>query len=344
MPSLWQPGQLLFAGFEGTEVPPPLGDLVSQGRIGGVVLFSRNVSSPEQLRALVSDLHAHAPDHAPLTVAVDQEGGRVQRLRAPWTEWPPMRELGRRGLHDETRRVAAALGRELADLRIDLDFAPVVDVDTNPDNPVIGDRAFSNDPDEVSRHAAAFIAGLQGAGVAACAKHFPGHGDTATDSHVDLPRVDCDLERLRQIELRPFRAAVGADVASMMTAHVLLPCLDPEQPATLSAAALDLLRKEIGYRGVVFSDDLEMAAVADRYTPEEMALAGLRVGVDAFLVCSRADTAERVLRALETAPDALVETALQRMVAFKQRFAGGRSARGGAPPYPEHQQLAARIR
>ena len=146
-----------------------------------------------------------------------------------------------------------ALGRELADLRIDLDFAPVADVDTNPANPVIGDRSFSRDPDEVARHAVAFTLGLQREGVAACAKHFPGHGDTTVDSHLELPRIEHDRERLERVELVPFRAVAAAGVASMMTAHVWLPRVDPQLPATLSPAVLALLRDEIGYDGLVFS-------------------------------------------------------------------------------------------
>jgi beta-N-acetylhexosaminidase len=339
----WQPGQLLFAGFPGTSLPEDLAALIAAGRVGGVVLFARNVESPEQLRALVAELHARAPREAPLCVAIDQEGGRVQRLRAPWTEWPPMRKVGERGSPADTEALARALGRELADLRIDLDFAPVADVDTNPANPVIGDRSFSRDPDEVARHAVAFIRGLQEQGVAACAKHFPGHGDTSVDSHLDLPRIEHDRARLERIELVPFRAAAAAGVASMMTAHVLVPSLDPRQPATLSRRVLALLRKQINYGGLVFSDDLEMRAVADRFAPDAIVSNALAAGVDALLVCSRADLRDEVLAALESASDALVEAGLARMAAFKQRWAGGRSAGGGAPPYAAHRELATRL-
>jgi beta-N-acetylhexosaminidase len=338
-----QPGQLLFAGFEGRTLPADLARLVAAGRVGGVVLFARNVESPEQVARLVADLHAQAPPGAPLCVGIDQEGGRVQRLRAPWTEWPPMRRLGERGSPEDGEAVARALGRELADLRIDLDFAPVADVDTNPANPVIGDRSFSRDPEAVARFAVAFARGLQAEGVAACAKHFPGHGDTSVDSHLDLPRIDHDRARLVRVELAPFRALAAAGVASMMTAHVLLPCLDAALPATLSPHALALLREEIGYDGLVFSDDLEMRAVADRWRPPEIARAALAAGVDALLVCSRADARDEVLAALEAAPSALLRDALRRMAAFKQRWAGGRRARGGAPPYAAHRELAGRF-
>jgi beta-N-acetylhexosaminidase len=343
MASQSQPGQLLFAGFDGTSLPADLAALVGAGRVGGVVLFARNVASPAQLRSLVAELHDRAPDGAPLCVSIDQEGGRVQRLRAPWTEWPPMRRLGERGSPADTEAVARALGRELADLRVDLDFAPVVDVDTNPANPVIGDRSFSRDPGEVARHAVAFTAGLQGEGVAACAKHFPGHGDTAVDSHLALPRVEHDRERLERVELVPFRAVAAAGVASMMTSHVCLSRVDPDLPATFSPRVLSLLRDEIGYRGLVFSDDLEMRAVADRFAPGEMARAALAAGVDALLVCSRADFRDEVLAALESAPDPLLEAGLVRMAAFKREHAGGGRGAGGGPPYAAHRDLATRL-
>jgi beta-N-acetylhexosaminidase len=337
------PGQLLFAGFQGTEVPEDLAALLRQGRVGGVVLFARNLRDPGQVRGLVAELHALAPAEAPLCVAIDQEGGRVQRLRAPWTEWPPMRRLGERDDLEETARVARALARELADLGIDLDFAPVVDVDTNPANPVIGDRSFGREPERVARHARAFVRAMQAEGVAACAKHFPGHGDTHEDSHVALPRVDHPLARLREIELVPFRAAALAGVASMMTAHVLLPCFDDRVPATLCAPALELLRRELGYDGLVFGDDFEMAAVAARFPPREATRRALEAGVDALLVCSRADVRDLVLAELEAQPATRLAEPLRRLAALKDRFAGGRRAGAAGPPYAEHRALAARL-
>jgi beta-N-acetylhexosaminidase len=339
-----QPGQLLFAGFEGAQLPQDLAALIAAGRVGGVVLFARNVETPEQLRALVDDLHAQAPAGAALSVAIDQEGGRVQRCRAPWTDWPPMRRLGERGALDATRAVARALARELADLRIDIDFAPCVDIDGGPADAVIGDRSFSSEPEQVARHAAAFVEALQGEGVAACAKHFPGHGDTLSDSHHELPCLDRDLARLRSRELLPFQAAARAGVASVMTGHLLLPQLDPTLPCTLSPQAIGLLRDEIGYDGLVFGDDLEMKAVADRFSPDELMQRALSAGVDALLVCRRADLRDAVLAALESSPERLVAPGLRRMRAFKRRYAGGRLASGATPPYPEHLALAERLR
>lgn len=296
------------------------------------------------MRRLTTALHEAAPADVPLLVGIDQEGGRVQRLRTPWTEWPPMRTLGDTNVPDHTRAVAAGIARELLDLGIALDFAPVVDVDTNPKNPVIGDRSFARDPARVGVHATAVIEGLQGAGVAACAKHFPGHGDTDLDSHLELPRLAHDLDRLRAIELPPFVAAAQADVASVMTAHVVFDAIDAKRPATISPDVMALLRDEIGYDGVVFSDDFEMKAVADHHRPDALVRGCLESRVDAMLVCRSAGLRDEVLARLERSPDALVERAIERVVAMKERYAvvRGPAAQADGPPYEEHLRLADR--
>jgi beta-N-acetylhexosaminidase len=324
-------------------MPDDLATRISQGRVGGVVLFARNIESPGQLRELVDSLHAAAPADAALTVSIDQEGGRVQRCRAPWTEWPPMRRLGDSGQLDDTRAVACGLARELADLRIDLDFAPCVDVDDSPSDAIIGDRSFAAAAETVARHAEVFVEALQASGVAGCAKHFPGHGGTVADSHHELPRLDRDLERLRAVDLLPFAAAVRAGVASVMTAHILLPAIDPLRPCTLSPDAMALLRDEMAYDGLVFGDDLEMKAVADHFPPGVLVEQALAAGVDSLLVCSRADLREEVLSSLESLPDAALEPGLRRMRAFKRDYSGGRRSSGAGPPYDDHTALAARL-
>jgi beta-N-acetylhexosaminidase len=349
MSSKWQPGQLLFAGFEGLELPEDLARLITAGRIGGVVLFARNIGDPEQVRNLNAALHACAPEGAPLLIAIDQEGGRIQRLRDPWTLWPPMQRLGNTNDPEMTAAVARALAVELLDLGIGLDFAPCVDVDTNPENPIIGDRSFGSEPTRVATHAARFIRAMQDAGVASCAKHFPGHGDTACDSHFELPRLDHDLARLHAVELPPFASAIEAGVASIMTAHVLFPALDAKRPATLSPDVMAILREELAYDGVVFSDDLEMKAVADHHSPEALVGGCLEAGVDSLLVCKDPGLREEVLRQLERAADARLENPVRRMIDLKQRFAGLREplerADGSplAPPYADHRALAGRF-
>ena len=238
---------LFCVGFHGTSPSPEVKELVRRG-VHGVILFARNVVDAEQVAALVAELKTYAG--RPLLVAVDQEGGRVARLRGPqgFTELPPMRALGERGDAALAREVGALLGRELRAVGIDQDYAPVVDVDTNPANPVIGDRAFSRDPEVVGRLGAALAEGLQAQGVAACAKHFPGHGDTSQDSHLELPCLPHAMERLDRVELAPFRALARAGVAAVMTAHVVFEALDPVRPATLSAKVMRLLRERDGER------------------------------------------------------------------------------------------------
>jgi beta-N-acetylhexosaminidase len=306
--SLRRVGQRFVVGFDGHEPSADVRTLIRDYGVGGVILFGRNVDRPEQVAELVRELQGIARDaghDTPLAIAVDQEGGRVQRLRAPWTLWPPMRAVGREGSEEIARAVGEAMAAELTACGIRWDFAPVVDVDTNPKNPVIGDRSFGDDPEQVGRLGAALIKGLQQGGVAASAKHFPGHGDTSVDSHLDLPLVEHSPSRLADVELRPFRHAVEASVASIMTAHVLVRELDEALPATLSPAIVSqLLRERMHYEGVVVSDDLEMQAVARRWSPAESAVLAVQAGCDVLLVCARPDAqvgaVEAVVRALES--------------------------------------------
>jgi beta-N-acetylhexosaminidase len=328
-------GALFSIGFDGTALPPRAHELFVDHGIGGAILFRRNIESLEQVVALNTSLFELGKGATPLMVSVDQEGGRVARLRGIMTDVPSMRAVGQAAKADPelAQRTAAMMGRELVALGFHWDFAPVVDVDTNPDNPVIGERSFATDAQTVGRLGAAFVRGLQGSGVAASAKHFPGHGDTDTDSHHALPTLNHDLDRLRRIELVPFKEAIAAGVASIMTAHVMFPALDAELPATLSPAILNtLLRQELGYDGVVVSDDLEMAAVADRYPIEELVRLGLLAGVDHFLICHDHDKAEAAVRAVRAhvesgaVPRARVEEALARVARLKRRYVGAPAA------------------
>ncbi len=319
-------GQLLIGSFPGRTVSVELRALAREFDLGGVILFARNVEAPEQVLELSLECAALGA-LAPAWVSVDQEGGRVARLRAPFTEWPPMATLGRSGSEALAARFAQALAAELRAVGITLDYAPVLDVHTNPKNPVIGDRALSADAHQAAMLGATVVRELQRAGVAACGKHFPGHGDTLVDSHVELPIVEHAPDRLRAIEFEPFRAAIAADVAFMMTAHVLVPSLDEEWPATLSVRTLRLLRGELGFGGVVLGDDLEMQAVRARWPPGESAVRALAAGCDGVLVCSGdaaviADTLETLVKAVEsgTLPLARVDDALARMARAKTRF------------------------
>jgi beta-N-acetylhexosaminidase len=296
-------GQVIVAGYTSAEAPDAVLDALRAGELAGVILFKRNVGCPPQeLASRIAKIAAASPGLAPI-VAVDQEGGRVQRLGPPILQLPPMRVLGERDDVELTRRCARALGRQLAALGFNVDFAPVLDVFTNPANEVIGDRAFGSDPERVARHARAFASGLADAGLLACGKHFPGHGDTVEDSHFALPALPHALDRLEKIELHPFRAAHDA-MGSMMTAHIVFRALDPERPATLSRRVVTgLLREELGYRGVIVSDDLEMRAIADEWPAGEAAVLAIEAGCDLLLICKQTELAESAVRALSDRAD-----------------------------------------
>ncbi len=320
----------MLVGFDGYEASSEIKRFIHQWGVAGVVLFARNIDAPEQLAELVRELQEEGrrADYAlPLLIGVDQEGGRVARLREPWTKWPTFRELGRTGSAELAGEMGRELASELLACGIGLDFAPVVDVDSNPRNPVINDRSLGGDAELVGRLAAAFIEGMQDAGLAACAKHFPGHGDTELDSHLALPVVEVERERLDAVELPPFRSAIEAGVASVMSAHVVFPCFDADRPATLVPGVLnDLLRDELGFGGVVISDDLEMRALSERWEDGEAAVQAALAGCDLLAVCENVDmqiqAVEALVRAAEEArlPWRENDAALARIRDLKQRF------------------------
>ena len=352
-------GQLAIVGFDGFTMPAEIRAMAREFDLGGVIFFARNVEAPEQ----VADLSRQSQELAretPLWVSVDQEGGRVARLKRPFTEWPPMITLGRAGAASEqlAERFARALAAELHAVGISMDYTPVLDVHTNPKNPVIGDRALAERAEDVARLGAAIVRTLQGAGIAACGKHFPGHGDTGTDSHFELPLLDHPPDRLEAVELVPFRAAIAADVAAIMTAHILIPALDDTRPATLSPRIVDgLLKKQLGFGGLVLSDDLEMKAISGRYGHSEATVQAIAAGCDAVLMCAPQPQAqmaalEAIIYAVEKGalPLTRVEDAMARHRKVKERFL--------APPRPrpatgaalrailgrdEHQAVAAEM-
>lgn len=297
-------GQLVLGGFSGTTLPDTYARALRTERRCGAILFARNVGpDPRQVAALCRQLHAAAP--APL-LAIDQEGGRVARLRAPFLELPSMRKIAAMSDQAFAERLAAAVGAQLAAVGLNVNFAPVVDVDTCAENPVIADRSFGRDPTTCERFGAAWIRGLQSEGILATAKHFPGHGDTSKDSHVDLPFVDQPLERLERVELAPFRAAVAGGVSAMMTAHVVYPALDPDHPATLSHAICTSLRERMGFDGILVSDDLEMRAISARWPMTDAVVQAIAAGCDAVLVCNSLENqeaaADALLREAEQSP------------------------------------------
>jgi beta-N-acetylhexosaminidase len=289
-------GCLIIGGFQGTSLPESYARALRESRRGGAILFRHNVlAEPRQVAALGRQIHAVSP--APL-LGIDQEGGRVARLRTPFIEVPPMGILARFGDTVQAETVAHAVAAELAAVGCTINFAPVLDVNTCTRNAVIGDRAFGADAEVCARFGTAWIRGIERAGLLAAPKHFPGHGDTSTDSHFDLPVVHQSAERLERVELAPFRAAIDAGVRAMMTAHVVYPALDHERPATLSRIICTVLRERLGFHGMLLSDDLEMRAIVDRWSIGDAAIAAIAAGCDALLVCHGEDSQEAALEAL----------------------------------------------
>lgn len=330
-------GQMLLFGWQGTteaesrNVNAHAAALMGELSVGGVILMGRNVGPPDKLRQTLGELQqrAAALDMPPLFVATDQEGGRVQRLTPPdYEQRSSAWTIGLSGDAQMAREGAAAIGRELKGVGINWDFAPVLDVNNNPENPVIGNRSYGDDPERVALMGAAAVRGFQeDAGILACGKHFPGHGDTDTDSHLALPRISHDRARLDAVELHPFRAAMDADLAAIMTAHILFPAIDADLPATLSPAILTgLLRREMSFKGLIITDCLEMEGVRSGWGSAEAAVLAVLAGADVLLCCHTWETQRAIRDALVAAArsgritEARLDESLGRIQAAKKRW------------------------
>ena len=300
-PTRVRAGKLFMVGVPGPALDRATRSFLKAHAVGGVILFRRNVTDLGALVALTAELHALSPDQ-PILVGIDHEGGRVSRLDEPFTQFPAAAVLGRARSPHLAYRQGIAMGEELRSVGIDIDFAPVLDVATNANNPVIGDRSFGAHPRTVARLGISMVHGLQRAGVVPVGKHFPGHGDTDVDSHLDLPVVKRGTAELDRIEIFPFRRAIQTGIEALMTAHVVFTTLDAEHPATLSRRILaDLLRERLRFRGVVFSDDLEMKAISDRFAPDDAAILAVEAGVDWLLACQTLGFAEQAIGGLARA-------------------------------------------
>ena len=349
-----QIGQLCMIGFEETEVTLDLRAWLQAYRPGGVILFSRNLVNPEQIAKLTNDLQAIAGD-IPLLMAIDQEGGRVSRLPSDFTIFPPAATVAQSGSTDLTYQAASVTAKELRSVGINMNMAPVLDIHTNPANPIIGNRAFGTEPKQVYEMGIATIAGLQDHRVLACGKHFPGHGDTSTDSHLELPIVHATRQRLEKIELQPFRYAIDHGLQALMTAHVHYPALDPLYPATLSPTILSgLLRQDLGFSGVILSDDLEMRAILDHTNIGDAAVRSIQAGADMLLICKSRELATETFTALEEAVTSKklnftqVEASLAKINHVKQQFVYpfhpiDMSTISQTVGHPSHQNVLARI-
>jgi beta-N-acetylhexosaminidase len=322
-------GQMFIVGCGGEQLSRDERLIFEEYAFGGFILFRENCCEPRQISSLCRSLWATASEEAPF-LAIDQEGGRVHRLPPPFTHFPAAARIGQRGDPDWAYQCGRATAAELKVVGLNLNFAPVLDVSSNPVNPVIGDRSFGRDPQQVIDSSSAWTRGLRDGGVIPCGKHFPGHGDTAEDSHFALPVVEKSLDELKAVELAPFARACTDQIEALMTAHVLYRALDPNLPATLSERVVTaLLRHQLGYDGVVFSDDLEMKAISANFAQDEAAALALRAGVDVLLFCHDLPKAVEVLESLcdeaekDPALRAQIEKSYRRIIELKRRYLKG---------------------
>lgn len=344
-----------WAGEDPTGVNDHARELVEDMQVGSIVLLGRNVA-PDLRRTVKTLNELQSMSHDPLFIIADQEGGMVARFVDGVTVFASNMALGATGDPALAYSAAVATARELGAIGVNFNFAPCADVNNNPENPIIGTRSYGESPDLVARFTVSAVRGYQESGMIACAKHFPGHGDTAVDSHLALPSVPYPRERLDEVELKPFKAAIEAGVGSIMTAHILFPALDDSRPSTLSPAIVTgLLRDELGFGGVVVTDCMEMKAIADNFGTPEAAVMAVEAGVDIVLVCHTLDTQRAVREALLKAvrdgriPESRIDESVARITALKKRF--GLESRRIADPErldsilmnPEHLSLQQEI-
>lgn len=297
-------GQMVIAGMEGFSMNENAKHLIEQQHIGGFILFKRNVESPKQLLQLLNALKEHnARSHAvPLFLSADEEGGPVSRMPESFVDVPSSKAIGQQNDPDLAYAVGRLLAQEIQAFGFNTNFAPVLDVNSNPDNPVIGKRAFGSTPEKVRRLGVRTMEGIQSQNIISIVKHFPGHGDTSVDSHLGLPKLNHDRKRLNHVELPPFEAAVEQGADGVMAGHILLPALDPDHPASMSEPILtDLLRDEMDYQGVILTDDMTMGAITDHYGIGEAAVQSVRAGSDIVLVCHGHENVLTAIQALRTA-------------------------------------------
>lgn len=321
-------GQMILAGIDGTELDAQAKRMIGEDKIGGVILYGNNISDLKGMVSLVNSIkRENAPNPAPIFVSVDQEGGRVSRLPREYVKMPANATVGRTGSAELAGTMGRLLARELLSAGFNMDFAPVLDVNSNPDNPVIGDRSFGSSASLVTKLGLAEMKGLREGGVIPVVKHFPGHGDTSVDSHLELPVVDKTPAQLAKLEWVPFQAAVKNDVEAVMVAHILFPKIDPDKPGSLSEEIVGkLLRGDLGYKGVVITDDLGMGAIAKHYTLAEAALDAIRAGADILLVGHGYDNERTIYQAVlqsvknGSVAESRIDESVYRILELKSRY------------------------
>lgn len=298
-------GQHMLIGVSGATLTNEEKKFIVDNNISGVVLFARNCIEPKQIRDLCAEIQSlrhKMKDRAPLFIGIDMEGGRVHRLKPPFTQWPALKKIGDLDAPTVAFHFTQRMGTELLSVGINLDFAPCIDVYTNPENTVIGDRAVSTDPYQVEKMASALVRGYIKSGVLSCAKHFPGHGHTIIDSHEELPIEDADMNRLNEVELVPFRKALRSRVDMVMTAHILFKNVDPKWPVTLSETFLKkMMRDDLKYKGLIITDDLDMKAMAKHYDKDQIPIRAMQAGADLLLYCNEPESPPVAIEGLMSA-------------------------------------------
>ncbi|PFA66727.1 beta-N-acetylhexosaminidase [Bacillus sp. AFS015802] len=321
-------GQMLVAGVNGTQMDEPTKNLIQKHKVGGFIFFTDHLKEPDQTIQFLNEMKKANKENAlPLLLSVDQEGGNVTRLPGGLADFPTNQRIGEANNSDVSYEVGTLLGKELKEFGFNLNFAPVLDVNSNPDNPIIGDRSFSPDPEIVSKLGIQTMKGIQSENILSSIKHFPGHGDTSVDSHLALPVVNKSLQELESMELVPFKRAINDGADLIMVAHILLPKLDDTYPSSLSKAIVtDLLRKKLNYHGVVITDDMTMKAIADNYGMGEAAVQTVKAGSDLVLIAHDARKAEAAILALKSAvkngeiSEERIDESVMRIIQLKQAY------------------------
>jgi beta-N-acetylhexosaminidase len=321
-------GQMVVVGLEGYNVDEKARKMIEDYKIGGFVLFGRNIKDSGQLLELTNSLkEVNRKNKIPLFISVDEEGGRVTRMPEELKKLPAAGVIGKTGDESYSFEVGRTIAGEIKALGFNMNFAPVLDINSNPKNPVIGDRAFGSEPEVVTRLGVQAMKGIQSEDIIPVVKHFPGHGDTSTDSHVGLPRVDNGLDRLKSFELLPFKKAIENGADAVMVAHILLPEIDPDYPSSLSEIVInDILREDCGFDGVVFTDDITMGAITENYDIGDAAVKSVSAGADIVLVCHGYDREEAVINVLKSAvskgdiPEERLDESLYRILKLKEKY------------------------
>ena len=321
-------GQLVISGFYGTTLDENILKLIKEDKISGVILFNRNVKDSSTLLSLNNSLkESNKNNKLPLFISVDEEGGLVTRMPKDIKRLPTNTYIGSLNNKDLSYNVGEILGEQLSYFGFNMNFAPVLDINSNPNNPVIGDRSFGNNKDTVAILGTSTMKGIQSKNIISVVKHFPGHGDTSVDSHVNLPVVNYDINRLKSFEFVPFKTAIQNGADAIMVGHILLPKIDSKYPSSMSYEIVtNILRKDLGFNGLVVSDDMTMGAITKNYSIEESSIKAINAGVDLLLVCQKYENTENVLKALKeaalngTISKERLDNALYNIISIKKKY------------------------